>query len=148
MLINLAILKYGIENFSLDVLEYCNKDVTVKKEQHYIDLYRPDYNTLKIAGSSLGYVHTEASLAKLRSRVRSESTLEKMKNRTQTEQTRIKISEAVGISVKVTDVTKQDVTTYTSKKEAGIFLGVSDSTVGRYIKSGKLLLGKYLITEK
>ena len=72
--------------------------------------------------------------------------MEKIKNRTQTEETRIKISEAIGIDVKFTDVTKQDVTTYTSKKKAGIFLGVSGSTVGRYIKSGKLLLGKYLIT--
>lgn len=70
MLINLHILKYGIENFSLDYLEYCNEDVTVINSQYYIDLYKPDYNTLKIEGYSLGCVHTEVSLAKFKSRVR------------------------------------------------------------------------------
>lgn len=30
-----------------------------------MDTYRPKYNILKIAGSSLGYTHNEASLAKM-----------------------------------------------------------------------------------
>ena len=37
---------------------------------------------------------------------------------------------------------------YSSKKEAGAYLGASNSTVRRYIKSGKLLFDKYLITEE
>lgn len=34
------------------------------REQYYIDLIQPKYNILKVAGSSLGYKHTEESFAK------------------------------------------------------------------------------------
>jgi len=63
MLINMAILKYKLDNFSLDILEYCSKDV-IKKEQYYMDIYAPKYNILKIAGSSSGYTHNKTSLSK------------------------------------------------------------------------------------
>lgn len=36
---------------------------------------------------------------------------------------------------------------YSSKKKATAYLGVSDSTIGRYIKSGKLLLDKNFISQ-
>jgi len=32
-----------------------------KREQHYMDSLKPVYNTLKIAGNSFGYRHTEES---------------------------------------------------------------------------------------
>ena len=147
MLICLAILKYNIENFSLDILEYCSKEDVIKREQHYLDIYKPKYNILKTAGSCLGFVHTENSLSKLRSRVVSEETLELMRKRVQTEQKKKKISHAIGICIKVIDVTREEVTMYSSEKKAAACLGASDPTVGRYIKSGKLLLDKYLISQ-
>lgn len=49
-----AILKHGYDNFSLDILEYCGKDVTIEREQHYMDLLKPVYNILLVAGSPLG----------------------------------------------------------------------------------------------
>ena len=54
----------GILNF-LEIIEYCEKSDLIKKEQYYIDLLKPEYNILKIAGSSLGFKHTEESLAKM-----------------------------------------------------------------------------------
>lgn len=54
-----AILKYGHSNFSLDILEYCTKELVIKREQYYIDLLKPEYNICKYAGSCLGYRHTE-----------------------------------------------------------------------------------------
>lgn len=39
-----ALLKYGYSNFSLDILEYCEKDVLIEREQYYIDLIKPEYN--------------------------------------------------------------------------------------------------------
>ena len=33
-----------------------------------------------------------------------------------------------------------------SKLEAGLVLGVSDSTIGGYIRSGKVLLGNFLLS--
>jgi group I intron endonuclease len=58
MVINKAILKYGYSNFKLEILEYCDKSVCIEKEQYYIDLLKPEYNTLKTAGSTLGFEHS------------------------------------------------------------------------------------------
>lgn len=52
-------------NFSITILEYCNQNDCLKKEQQYIDLLSPEYNILKIAGSSLGYTHTDEAKAKI-----------------------------------------------------------------------------------
>ena len=39
-----AFRKYGIENFSFEVLEECSISELNEKEQYYIKLYKPDYN--------------------------------------------------------------------------------------------------------
>lgn len=58
-----AILKYDFSNFRLDILEYCEVNVLIEREQYYIDLLKPEYNILKTAGSSLGFKHSEATKA-------------------------------------------------------------------------------------
>nr|YP_010608754.1 hypothetical protein PNX16_mgp017 [Drechslerella dactyloides]WAN89834.1 hypothetical protein [Drechslerella dactyloides] len=65
MLIYKAILKYGYSNFSLIILEYCEFKNCTEREQHYINLLKPEYNILRTAGSLLGYKHTKETLAKL-----------------------------------------------------------------------------------
>ena len=47
-------IKYGYSNFSLEILEYCDIYVLLKREQDYLDSLKPIYNTEKIAGSTLG----------------------------------------------------------------------------------------------
>jgi group I intron endonuclease len=59
--INRALLKYGYENFNLEILEYCNKENVISREQYYLDLLKPEYNILQIAGSSLGFKHSSYS---------------------------------------------------------------------------------------
>lgn len=59
-----ALLKYGYSNFSLEILEYCNLDNLLEREQYYFNNLKPDYNIVKIAGSTLGYKHTKESLKK------------------------------------------------------------------------------------
>ena len=102
-----ALLLYGHSNFSLEILEICEKHDTISREQYYLDLLKPDYNILQQAGSSLGYLHNEETLAKMSSsrtrekhpmfgKLHSEETRAKMsatsKGRTQNEETRAKIS--------------------------------------------------------
>lgn len=54
-----ALLKHGYSNFSLEILEYCEKTDVLSREQYFIDLLIPEYNMLKLAGSSFGYKHTQ-----------------------------------------------------------------------------------------
>lgn len=61
-----AILKHGLANFKLEILEYCESSEAISREQYNIDLLKPDYNILKIANSRLGSKHTEESLAKIK----------------------------------------------------------------------------------
>jgi group I intron endonuclease len=52
-----ALLKHGYSNFSFHIVEYCESDKCLQREQYYIDLLNPKYNILRTAGSSLGYKH-------------------------------------------------------------------------------------------
>ena len=60
-----AILKYDYVNFSLDILEYCDINVLIKREQYYLDTLKPEYNILKIANSRLGSKQSEATKIKI-----------------------------------------------------------------------------------
>jgi group I intron endonuclease len=145
MLISFALLKYKRTNFTLHILEYCSIENALTREQFYLDSIKPSYNILKVAGSTLGYTHTETSLLKMNNRTVSDATLAKMKARKQTDETKDKIRKSLGIPVQITNVHTKEITIYSSKLEAGLDIGVSDQTIGRYIKSEKLLLDKFFI---
>lgn len=56
-----ALLDYGYETFNLEILEYCPKEFIIRREQHYINLLKPEYNIQSIARMVLlppGYVTT------------------------------------------------------------------------------------------
>lgn len=46
--------KYGIDNFVFEILEYCEKESLIIKEQSWMDFCKPDYNLNPVAGSNLG----------------------------------------------------------------------------------------------
>ena len=46
--------KYGEEVFVFEVLEFCEKDKALEREQHWIDTLKPKYNTRPTAHSNLG----------------------------------------------------------------------------------------------
>ncbi len=48
-----ALLKYDYSNFSLSILEYCNKADLNFREQYYIDRLNPIYNILNFVGPTL-----------------------------------------------------------------------------------------------
>ena len=59
-IIGRAITKYGYSNFSLTILEYCDKDNLTAREQYYFDTLNPVYNILKIAGAYVDvFTHSE-----------------------------------------------------------------------------------------
>jgi group I intron endonuclease len=61
-----SIIKYGYSSFILEILEYCDRNEAVTREQYYLNLLKAEYNILKIAGSSLGFKHSEETKIKLR----------------------------------------------------------------------------------
>lgn len=60
-----ALLNYS--EFSLEIVEYCEINEVLKREQFYLDSLNPEYNILKTAGSLSGYIHTEQAKAKITS---------------------------------------------------------------------------------
>jgi group I intron endonuclease len=90
-----ALLKYGYSNFSLEILEYCGRENVIEREQYYIDSFKPEYNILKKAGSSLGYKHSEETLSKLSASLKALGRLGKnhpMYGKNHTEEARAKIA--------------------------------------------------------
>jgi group I intron endonuclease len=57
--------KYGIEDLIFEVIEqfdFISKEHLLEREQFYLDTTNPYFNVNKIAGSTLGYRHTEESI--------------------------------------------------------------------------------------
>jgi len=53
-LIYTALLKYGLASptkFKVEILKYCSPAKCLKWEQFFLDLFKPEYNILKIAGA-------------------------------------------------------------------------------------------------
>jgi len=123
-----ALLKYGHSNFRLDILEYCDKESLIKREQHYIDLLKPEYNILKMAGSRLG--SKQSLITKL-------LIADSLKNRYR----KLEFSR-----VKVLDIDTNILQYFANNLEAAKYLGVSVRTLGRYKSNIKILKKKYLIT--
>jgi group I intron endonuclease len=65
MRINRALLKWGYSSFSLSILEYCNKEDLIKREQYYLGILKPEYNICTTAGSTLGKLHSDKTKAKM-----------------------------------------------------------------------------------
>jgi len=59
-----ALLKYGYSQFSLEILEYCESENCIVREQYYLNLLPHEYNLLPNAGSLLGFKHSEETRAK------------------------------------------------------------------------------------
>jgi group I intron endonuclease len=174
MVIYKALQKHGYSNFSLEILEYCEPDQTVLKEQEYIDLLKPEYNINPTAGSSLGYKHSAATLEKLRNRdysfIHNEETRLKLSaaatGRVLSEEARAKISAARrgiklsietrakmsaattaihGVAVEVTNIKTGDIVQYSTMTSAGAALGVSRTAIKKVIDSGKIFRDNYTI---
>jgi len=136
-----ALLKYGYSNFTLEILEYCTKEEAISREQHYFDLLQPEYNILKIAGSSLGYKHREdkIELMKTLHLIDEEVRNNKIKARLGvkvSDETKAKISAAttqrVGISVLVKNINTGEETIYINLTEAAKALEVSRTAVKKH----------------
>jgi group I intron endonuclease len=117
----------------------------------------PEYNLLKIAGSSLGYKHSEESLAKM-SEAMTGKTLSaetktlisealsgenhprgmKGKTYSHSEESKTKISVAKGTTIYVYDTNDTLVNSFSSASKAALHFNVSKTTILRYIANQKI----------
>ena len=137
-----ALLKYGYSSFKLDILEYCNPDVLIEREQYYLDHLKPEYNILKFAGFIKGFKHSEVTIkimrvAKLGSK---HSEFAKLK---------IASNNAKAQLVVVTDNKTGESKEFTSVRKAAKFIGKHHSYIAKIIKTHKTYVGEiYTITKK
>nr|WP_244966028.1 GIY-YIG nuclease family protein [Pseudomonas zeshuii] len=58
--------KYGADAFEFEIIRFCDPCDLLTNEQIAIDLYSPEYNVCRIAGNTLGKVHSEEIRQKIR----------------------------------------------------------------------------------
>ena len=170
-----TLLKYGFENFTLEILEYCENGINlVVREQYYLDLLKPEYNILGQAGSSLGFKHKAETLEFFyTSRKASEETKQNLSlaatGRVLTEEDKKKISDARkginlsneirakisaaavalrGVSVTVKNVNTNEQLEFTNLTEAAKYINVSRTAVKKYLDTGKLVKNQYIVITK
>jgi group I intron endonuclease len=169
-----ALVKYGYSKFKLEILEYCNINNVILREQYYFDHLKPEYNILEKAGSSLGFKHNEKTLNFFRDerkvsevtkknlslaatgRILSEEDKDKLSNKRKgiklSEETKAKISAStislIGVSVLVKNINTQVETEYKSLTEAAKAISVSRTAVSKAMSTGKILKKFYIITKK
>lgn len=61
-----AVKKYGVSNFSWEILEFTDISSTRDRETYYIQTLKPEYNILQNADSSLGLRHTPETILKMK----------------------------------------------------------------------------------
>lgn len=50
-----AMQEYGLTSFNLQILAYCSKEELNEKEQYYLNLYQPEYNTVALQSKDREY---------------------------------------------------------------------------------------------
>lgn len=157
-----AILKYGISNFKLDILEYCELSDVIDREGHYFNLLKPEYNLLPTAGSWLGYKHSEESKNKIRASLLGKnagksnpmfgvlSENHPMFGKTHSEETKLKMSKSRGTAVEVIDLETSVRSSYASFNKAAEVMGVSAAALTKRFKKTNyfILKGKYRVEKK
>ncbi|KEP44866.1 GIY-YIG endonuclease family protein, partial (mitochondrion) [Rhizoctonia solani 123E] len=150
-IIGKAILKYGMENFCLVILEFCDKENLLSRETHFISTSDPAYNILKIAGNLLGFKHKHESILKIGKsslgRIHSAEIRAKI---SESQKTRFQFFRPLGFAVSVLDLVNNSTTDYLSIAQAAKELGLNPSSISQRMKKGitSAFKGRYVITVK
>ena len=134
-----ALLKYGFSNFRVEILEYCDVNNAIEREQYYMDLLLPEYNIAKFAGSNLGFRHRPGTFLKWKTLVLSEEDRKKKALST------INATAAIKIAVSIENINTNDILYYSSLANAGKALGVSRATVSQALLGNRLIKNTFLV---
>jgi group I intron endonuclease len=138
-----ALKKFGHSNFGLEILEYCEPSVAITREQYYLDLLYPEYNILKIAGSSLGRNHSEVSRGKISAAMKGIGKGIKKSVETKAKMSASKMANSNSKiqpnakKIVVTDLELDTKTTYPTIRAAARAINLRQSSISNYLASSK-----------
>ena len=134
-----ALLKYGFSNFSLEILEYCNLDNLLEREQYYLDKLNSDYNIVEKAVSTLGYKHTEESIKKMKDFILSEEVMARKRLATKN------ATSSKKISIIIKNIKTRESNEYNSLTDAANALKVSKAAISQALLNNRTLKKTYQI---
>lgn len=127
-----AWLAYGDNNFKFEILELCEKELLLEREQYWMDssncLAPNGYNLLPKAGSRLGTKHNEETLKKLRAKVISDKHKQQIsaatKGRKTSKETKLKIKLG-NLGKKNTEQAKSNMRQAWAKRKGELFIPIN-----------------------
>lgn len=140
-LIYKAILKYDHSNFKLDIIEICDIESLLEREQYYLDNFELKYNTLKIAGSLYGFKHSAETIEILRAA---------RLGRPISEEAKVKLAaNSQAFAVKVENIETKEVMYFTSIRRAADFLDMHHSYLAKCLNKDGFYKGRnYYVIKK
>ena len=136
--------KYGNDSLEFEIIEYIEIDDNIKetlleREQFWIDTVNPEYNILPVAGSTLGFKHTEETKQRIsnstkgvkKSELHAKHIREAQKGKRLTDEHKKKLSEAAKHrkSMSHHTIIEIDGVVYNSIKEASEITGIKYTTI-------------------
>ena len=133
-----ALLKYGHYNFSLTIIEYCEPDKCLERENFYLSCFPHKYNILPKAGSSSGHKHSDETKTKISDALKGE-------NHPNFGKKKHKGSGRASQAIEVFDNKNNQTTTYDSISAAARALNIRNSNINMYFLNNqeKPYKGKY-----
>lgn len=147
-----SVSKHGWSNFQLGILEYIDiskldtynkreiRKTILLREQYYLDNINPTLNVCKIAGSTLGYKHTEEIRKLMGLQRRGKSINWKKKNLSylisDVTKNNLSLSARNGIKIKVFDLNNNLINIFPTITSAAEYYDIDHSALSKNIKLG------------
>jgi len=139
----------------LEIIEYCEPNEVLSREQYYLDLPSPKYNILTKAGSLMGFKHSAETLEKFKVRsLEQQKHLKKLNSSSENRERLLKHSLSRSKKVEVKDTLSNVTTIYPSIGEAARLIECDPGTIRYALKSlnekgvSVLIKGRYMVIIK
>jgi len=127
-----AILKHGHSNFSLTIIEYCDKEKCLERENYYLSSENHEYNILETAGSSIGRKHSDKTKTIMSDAKKGE------KNPMYGKPKPVGAGTGkVAQKIEVIDKNSNEITVYNSISEAAKALNISHTRIVKYFTNNQ-----------
>jgi hypothetical protein len=145
-----AIIKYGLQDFSLEILEYCEPDKLLIREKYYIDL-GTEYNIVQdpTIPPMSGRTHSKESktiMSDAHKKIDHPGRYKPGHKHSDKTRNNIKAAQPTSQQIEVTDIKNNTTTSYDSIREAARALNINQSSISMFLKNNqqKPYKGQYI----